>query len=255
MQVNNKKLEYTFEFQKVGHQITIVLKDDGKYNIPKVKNFLVDNKEYKVASKLEDPFVKAEQRRAYAIKLTKEIKSLFDTKADFLRLNEESEDFVRNYSSFRKEFLFNRDKSTFDENKEIKATLINYNDCSLSIDYENAYAQTLVKNINKNIDVLNFMLKDLSPFKTYINTDAHHSSIGYKFTGKDLVNLSQKATKLLKKIEQEEAYKLTSLKEKAAKEGPQLMEQWAENKKCEVIICKKYMMPDGNIKVERERTW
>lgn len=250
--INYETLEYTFVFEKAGHEITLVLKDNGKYGTPKVKGFLVDSKNYKVAAELEDPFVKEEQRRAYAIKLTKELKSLFNTKATMMRLNEESEDFVRNYTNLRKEILLKRDTKKFDRNEKMEATVINYDGRSFNVKSDNAYVKELVKNINEN---LGCMLKYLETFKTYEVNDAHHDTIGYELTGKDLEELSKKSLVISEEIEIEKANKLAALKEKARLEGKQLMEQWTENKRCEVIIYRKYMMPNGETRVERERTW
>lgn len=250
MEVNSEKLEYTFRFEKVGHQIALTLKDT-EYT-PEVRKFEVDGKEYKVARKLEDPFVKEEQRRAYAIALTKELKSVFNTKATMLRLNEESEDFVRNYKFFRNDFILKIDEEKFNRDEKIEATITSYDGRSFNIKSNNLYAKKLVENINK---VLGSMIKHLESFKSYEVNDAHHYTTGYELTGKDLEDLSKKALAIANKIEEEKEAELVALKEKAAKEGKQLIEQWTENKRCEVIICKRYMMPDGTIKVEKERTW
>lgn len=241
--INYETLEYSFEFEKANNMIEVTLKDNGLYQDLILTKLCINNKEFKAAQKLAKTV--KDNKYLYLIKLTKAMKKeLGVEKVDYLSYSDEAQDFIRNYGYNRTSFLVKRDEKTFDLNATYELELRRDTCSPIIVKTSNEYAKSFEKNLKEG---LNLILSDL---RTYQVDDCI-----FRLTGKELVEFNKKAIEAAKEIEQEKANKLAALKEKARLEGKQLLEQWTEIKRCEVIIYRKYMMPNGKTKVEIERTY
>lgn len=241
--INYETLEYSFEFEKANSMIEVTLKDNGLYQDLILTKLCINNKEFKAAQKLAKTV--KDNKYLYLIKLTKAMKKeLGVEKVDYLSYSDEAQDFIRNYGYNRTSFLVKRDEKTFDLNATYELELQRDTCSPIIVKTTNEYAKSFEKNLKKG---LNLILSDLRSYQV--------DDCVFRLTGKELVEFNEKAIEAAKEIEQEKTNKLAALKEKARLEGKQLMEQWLENKRCEVIICRKYMMPNGETRVERERTY
>lgn len=241
--INYETLEYTFVFEKANSNIEVTLKDNGLYQELILTNLCINNKEFKAAQKLAKTV--KDNKCLYLVKLTKAMKKeLGVEKVDYLSYSDEVQEFIRNYGYNRTSFLVKRDEKTFDLNATYELELQRDTCSPIVVKTSNEYAKSFEKNLKEG---LNLILSDLRSYQV--------DDCIFRLTGKELVEFNEKAIEDAKEIEQEKANKLAALKEKARLEGKQLMEQWIENKRCEVIICRKYMMPNGKTRVERERTY